>query len=463
MTTSKYTPAHGTTLFDRYENHSLFVDKRADIHLQEQLVPCSVNLNIQFAFKYKEIAYQTLDAIYSRHYTGSIIEYNDIYYSYPFPIATLKALHILYQMKEFNTDMTFSKYLKCGSNDNISYLKSRNNDNTQIVIQKNQFRVLSELLTSVEQPDSQKINKLPDVWNISTSFYYQFSRPNILALYYPTTIENKLIPVDICPPTTPYHPTDVEGVDVDVVMQQYISKRYIDKYIQHVVRYPAFDDWDIPTYNNNIHNNPYKPFFIGTLLLDPESPEGEHVSKIDLINELPDESKLHPILIETLRLQGKSSFNIDALFNISIYANDVQVDPSLLDIDQDLIVYVKSTIKHKRYHIVISELTEIRNLNSRYVPILLKYDDFFASTIIRQLDALKSRGDIYVDNGLVYPNRDRYTPTNATTYESLDGYKEIEDKQLLVSKANRPLLEGQGGTNGFSYPFRVGRYTITTR
>jgi hypothetical protein len=79
------------------------------------------------------------------------------------------------------------------------------------------------------------------------------------------------------------------------------------------------------------------------------------------------------------------------------------------------------------------------------------------------LDILKEKGDIYIDNGLVYPNRDKYTPTNAVKYEDLDGYEEIEDKQLLVTKANRPLLEGQGGTNGFSYPFRVGRYTITTR
>jgi hypothetical protein len=212
-----------------------------------------------------------------------------------------------------------------------------------------------------------------------------------------------------------------------------------------------------------MHNNPYKHFFIGTLLLDPTSPEGEQISKIDLINELPNDSKLHPILIETLKLQGRASFNTDALFNISVYANDVQVDPSLLDIDQDLVVYVKSTIKHKRYHIVLSELLDIKNLNSRYTPILIKYDNFFASTIIRQLDILKEKGDIYIDNGLVYPNRDKYTPTNAVKYEDLDGYEEIEDKQLLVTKANRPLLEGQGGTNGFSYPFRVGRYTITTR
>jgi hypothetical protein len=463
MTTSKYTPAYGTSLFDKHENHSLFIDKRANIYLQEQLVPCSVNLNIQFSFKYKELAYQVLDAIYSRHYTGSIIEYNDIYYSYPFPIAIFKILHILYNMKEFDIDMTFAKYLKYGSNDNVSYLKSRNKDNTQIIIQKNQFRVLSELLTSVEQPDSQKINKLPDVWNIPISFYYQFSRPNTLALYYPTTIENKLIPVEICPQVEPYHPTDIEGVNVDVVMQQYISKQYTKKYVQHIVRYPAFDDWEIPTYNNNMHNNPYKHFFIGTLLLDPTSPEGEQISKIDLINELPNDSKLHPILIETLKLQGRASFNTDALFNISVYANDVQVDPSLLDIDQDLVVYVKSTIKHKRYHIVLSELLDIKNLNSRYTPILIKYDNFFASTIIRQLDILKEKGDIYIDNGLVYPNRDKYTPTNAVKYEDLDGYEEIEDKQLLVTKANRPLLEGQGGTNGFSYPFRVGRYTITTR
>lgn len=488
---TKNIPAYSISNFQKYEDASLFVDKRADIKIQEKLVPCTVSMNINLQFKSKELAFRTLDAIYNKHYTQSLINYEDIYYSYPFPLPVFRALHELYLMRTFEKELSFSEYLKWGSADNIKYNKSRNGNLTQIVINKNQYRVLSELITSVEKPEGEKPNKVADLWNIQFEYVYQFSRPNMMSIYYPVTVDNKLIPSILHPSGKRYHPTDGDGLYVDIAHQQYLSKVYKSKYIHPIVHHPIWDDWRVPLHNNHV-NKFYKPFFVGALTLD-EDETGTNTS-IDLLNDLPEDMKLHQIIVDALSIQGDKSFYTEGLFNISVYANDTRVDPELLEITPELVVRLKSTIKHRRYHLVLSELVDLKRLDPYYIPILLKYDDFFASTIIRYLDYLKEAGEIEVEKGKIYIAKDRFirvphygwydgTGTSGldkpdidsgeidpiteqpisnlgVEYSDLEGYEEHQDSYIFTKKGY-PILNNQGGTNGFSNPWRVGRYKIS--
>lgn len=484
MTNFSHTSAHGISKIYQAENQPIFFDKRADILLLEQIVPCSITLTFDLQFKSKEHAYLAFDAIINRFGNSSIIEHDDIVYTIPFPHQMLLALNRLYKMREFDDPLTFVEYLKAGSRKSISYEKNRYGTDTEIVILKNQFGILSEVTLGVNKPEAVMRNKLPAYFSVPFTYYLQFSRTNMLGLYFPSVIDNKLVTVDNIPNPGRVHPSLDDVIGVDIPAQAYIYARYVDVYPHTIVRFPYWDDWVIPK-GANMKGN-YKPFFVGALTLDIDIDAGITSSTIDLINDFPDEFKCHQVIIDALSIQGEAAFKFDGLINISIYANDTRIDESLLSIDENLVITIDSTIKHRRYHLVLSELTDIRYLNPRYVPILIKFSDFFALTVVKNLDRLVEMGELEISRGMVLAGKfsaieapgvpkgyiglpdgatvdSDLTPENyGKEYNDLTGYESYPYKNIYTKKGQVILAE-KGGSYGFISPWRIGKYVIESR
>lgn len=485
MQTFKHAPFSGISNVYKFENQPVFYDKKAEILLIEQNLPCWVHLNFEMRFKSKEVAYTTLDTIRNKYFNSSIVEYQDIVYNYPLDHHLLIILHRLYKMRQLATPLTFKEYLEAGSRKGISYDVSRTGKDTEIVIQKNQFRVLTEVTCDMDRPEPENQDNVPKHWKVTLAYDFQFTRPSAVQLNHPAVIDNVLVDaVNIQDPGR-QHPTLSDAIGVDIDMQQYIYKRYVDMYPHQLVRFPHWDDWNIPEVKM-LQKKRYVPFFLGAITLDDDPDTGETVSHIDLINDFPDEFKLHPIIVDALKIQARASFGWDVLFNVSVYANEMRVDESLLELSDDLVLTIKSTMKDKRYHLVFSELISTQFMHPRYVPILLKFKDFFGLTILRNLKRLVEAGELYIDKGIIKAGKDLrlYAPGIApgymglpegenssilgeqnygAEYSDLEGYTEDVMDEYIYTRKGYPILSDQGGNYGFISPFRIGKFVIEPR
>jgi len=463
----------------RYEDNPIFVDKRADISLHEQLVPLSIQLEMNFKFKSKEHAYRLVDAIYNKHFTSGVMENNTIIYDYPFPTDVFKIMYMLFKMRKFEPEISFKDYLIAGSKKDISYISNRYGTDLEIIVQKNNALVLAQVEFNKEKPDAELIDQFPNFFSVDCIYSLQLPRPNMIHLKYPVVVDNSLIHQVLVPAVDREHPTNLELIRTDRVAQAYVYSELSSDYPYTPVHFPMYDDWRVPQKNNPLVKYGYKFFFTGAFTLDKDDDNNVIPSKIDLINDFPDGYKFHPIIIDSLKIQGDSSFGPNVLFNISVYANDERLDPEFLSLDENLVLTINATIPYKRYHIVVSELSDIKYLNPLYLPIVLKYHNFFVSTLIRNLQYLIKVGELVVIDGKIFTNKNRYvnipglmagydsanqeayTYDNpyAPRYDLVEDYEQYQ-KQCIYTKKGQPILGEQGGPNGFNCPWRIGQYII---
>jgi len=474
---SKPIIAYGITNRYKTEDIPLFYDKRPEISMKEHLTTCTIKLSIELQVMSIDLAHTLMDAILSKHHTASVVEYKDIYYTYPLPTDILLLLYKFYKLRKFTSPVPFKKYLQAGSNNGMGFDKNRQGTDTEVVVLKNNSRVLTEITYEQNRPVVELINQIPDHYTIAFDVDIQFMRPTNMVLYYPVVIDNSLIPKAAYPKIS----TDLKDNEVlitDTAEQKYIFLQYSSKYYPPLTRFPLFDDWNLPD-GNYVNRSDYREFFIGAFTLDSTTTDGvttiNESTNIDLINHMPPEYQCHPIIQDALKIQGNSSFYIEGLFNISIFANEDRLDRELLSIDENLVINIKATIPHKRYHIVISELTNLSKLNPIYIPIIFHYADFFQLYLIRNIKYLVDSGELLWDDryitigktrmirlpdGSFTINTDHDPGTYGISYEDLGGYGEAIN-HYLTTKQGYPILKG--GSNGINYPWRIGKYTFVAK
>ena len=471
--TNKQLLAYHLSKNQTYEDVPILMDPGADIVMTELSRSCLIGLEVSMSLKDKEVANSIMERIISRFYTQSMIEYEDIYFDYPLHTDHLVLLYKFYKMRDIDHEaMSFLDYLKYYSSEKITLNKSRTGEDSEFVILKTQYRVLTEISMNQDKPEAVKIERVPDRFKVTFKYDIQFSRPSSVILGYPVVIDNQLIPELARPAAERFHPNDADVVSVDIAHQMYLYHKVIEEYPYPITRFPMYDDWNVPI-TSPIYKASFKPFFSGALLLDFDESE-EPITQIDLINDLTAPFQLHPIVIDALRVQGQASFFTEGLFNIAIYANNTPVDESLLELTSDLIVKVNSTMKEKRYHIVLSEATNLSKMDPRYLPILFHYADFFGMTIIRQIKTLIDYGELVWKDGIIMIDKYRrvrlpdgsYTSSIDVTdiygvgYSELEGYGEAMNNYLFTKKGD-PILTG--GPNGINCPWRIGEYIIESR
>ena len=385
--TFRHTQAYGTFGSDKRSFFPIFRDDVADVQMIEHFVPCSIVLNFSLQFKNKEHAYSTISAIVSQNLNDSVIKTHDIGYEYPLGLSMVTALYQIWKLRtSINTTVPFIEYLKRGTRRAVSYLISKDLTQTEIVIKKSGLNALGVLEFNQARPEVITKEKYPDLFTVDFVYTIQFGRPDNLRFYFPCVVENQLVPSFMI------HNPPVSYVSKMVGLFQqhslYSVLHILDKKSIFPIVFPEYDDWSVPA--SAISPEQYFTFFIAGVLLDTPT------TTIDL-TDLGD-IKINDIALDIMKREGIDIFETSSIFNVSVFANDIQVDPSLLSIDENLVVTLGMTDLCKRYHLVISEVVDFSILDPQYLQTIIEYRSFFPLTVIRNMQYLIDRKYCYIDS-----------------------------------------------------------------
>lgn len=473
MNITKHNPQYS---FHRTYGHSdtpILIDKKFDIFLHEKRLPTSVGMEFKLTFKNKELAFQTVDKI-NMYFGKRLNELQAVVYDYPLSDTLVYILYKLFVMQK--QKYPFKKYLEVASGEDITFLVNAHNKLKELVVHRNIGNVLCEFSFDMAKPEVVQLGNIANTHEVIFKYVYQFNRPVELRVQYPSVVNNEMIPKVLRPDIKQKDLHHSELIEIDYNMREYVLANLDQVAKIPVTRLPYFDDWMYPV-NDPVYPDLYKPFFIAAFTLD-EQIQGKITSTINLDTDLPKHASLHSVIKEALRLQGYSSFGLNGVINLAVFANNVRVDNSLLHIDKDLNLTIDSTVKTKRYHLVVSELMALNHVNPYYMPFLLKNLDFFRLNILRNLKRLKEAGFLEVKKDRIFTSKETFMSINkphdyqgqgthpkpsviespGVEYEELEGYEEFQ-KQHIYKNDGYPILNA-GGRNGFTCPFRVGNFII---
>jgi hypothetical protein len=473
----------------------IFYDKRADISLNYQTNLSPISLTIELLFKDTVMAYRALDILLNSYGSEPYMIQNSVLYSLPLPNHILLVLSRLYHLRKFTQEISFLDYLKYGSNGDITYAKRNITNDTEIVILKNDFAVISEVNVVTSKPEAQNVERFVDRQMITIEYAYQIIRPNSLTITYPLVIDNQLIPDNILPSKPKEYPNKIEYLYDNKAIEQY---HYYDlndpRYPNKIHRTDKYDDWLPECY---LTDKEYKPILIAPILLDTADDGTVLESTTFNLRDIRiKQSTIHPFVFDAFMLQGKGSLYREGLFNIDIYSNDTRLDPSIIEFDTDLNITINTDVAYRRYHLVISECIKFDVLHPKMIPLLLMCHKFFGITICMNINRLLKMGYISISNSVRYNNDYTYSIyglkeklsignsgyIDGIKYSDLDElHKDDEiidinnpDKTIAyplyynyinkhLTKNDIPIVFGKGGTNGISCPWRIGRFCIKSR
>lgn len=410
----RHTQAYGTLGIHRNSMTAIFHDTVADVSIQEHQVPCTITMEVTLMFQSKEMAANTITAIVSKHHQGTVVKAHDLYFDYPLSTDLIYSLYSVYKLKYPDKSVPFVDYLKTQSNGAIAYLHNPNLDHIELVVKRAQLSSLGVMEYSQNKPEAEQVAQVANRFHVTFMYTIQFARPDKLTFYAPVVVNNQLIPERLIPAgESTFYPA-LTGVYPDIPVTLTLQEYY--KYSKHVIRFPDYDDFNparcpAVTYK-------FQHFLVLGFLLD-KTP----ITRINLPMDIYP-LKFHPTAQEIMRSHGRDIFGTSGLFNITVFANDVQVEPGLVTIDDNLVVEVAMASIEKRYHLVLSEATDLNNVDPKYWDLLTKYPDFFGLQILKNLRYLKNVG-VDIDDAfaktatlrvpLRVMNADLIVPDDATT------------------------------------------------
>ena len=375
-------------------DHSLipvFIDSIADVSLTEHQLPCSMTLDFSLQFKNRESAFMAISAINNTSLKDSVINLHDLVYNYPVSREMFLCLEQIYQLRKVSTPLDFWTYLQRGSRGAVQYLQQRTGSEVELIIKKQDLRAMGVLEYTQTAPSVMEQDRGIDRFVVEFNYTVQFARPDVLRLSFPVVICNQIVPRWMLPRPIESEFSKLTGSLQERCLSSYL--RMTQPRLPMVVRRPEYDDFRPP--HQFAVANGFTEFFDAVVLLDDTQ-----TTTIDLLN-LGEDTHLNETLVEIMKLHGSKIFNTGGLVNIAVYCNDLPVDTALLSIDANLVLTIAMSNKLRRYHLVLSEATDLRALDEQWFNILIEYRTFFPITIIRNLQRLIDRGYCYIDRNNV--------------------------------------------------------------
>ena len=388
VTTFSHTPAYGIGN-NINRNYPIFNDREFGIGLYEQAAPCSLMMQCTMHFKDKSLAYSVPLKLFNTYREGSVFQVTDLFYDYKLPNEIIYVLGEIYNKKEYTRKFeTFYQYLQYWSGNKISMNKSRYADRPELVVKKHTAECLTSVEYADDEPGAENTDTSPNSFTVSFVMTVQFNMPNTNILVYPILIENKLLPIEAMP-----IPMSIK----DKITYASMPDSGIDDYFQaykqvhtEYIQLPYYDDWIVPPVCT-ARAYTQSPFFIAACTID----EGEEYNNIDLKTTLGEDFMLPTVVQAIIRRQEEikkgGTFNPDCIFNISVYYGDEALPNNALSMT-DLVMSYKGRKLNLVYHLVISEITDIRKLDPIYYPILVEFSDFLNATIVKQMWYLVNNG-----------------------------------------------------------------------
>ncbi len=332
--------------------YTVFRNQDTNTLIEEMTVGANFTMEVQMIFTSATLANETLTRLFQTFTNGEMIQYCDFVYDYPVPTQVLNLLYIISQMANVHRD-NFFKWLYYYSKEQITLKTNRRvemNDR-ECVVNRNQKDAMFQIECSQESPDSSQTGKFIVTFNVVC----QFSKTDRLLVEYPETIYNQLIPFDYVP-VSPEKRIANEGnvrwqniaVDNWYKQQEAETKKYA------CVKYPWWDDWAL-SYTSILAQKKYHPFFAGIITLDHvEDPEA--TTDIDITTDIPGYSLIPDVVQQYADLREKA-LEIGYPFNIAVFADDMQVDTSMLLFDGK-VLKIKNKLITRVYRVVLSQCTE---------------------------------------------------------------------------------------------------------
>lgn len=380
------TTAYGIRSDKKGTHTPILSDVKSGIFIEHYTVACAANMDFVLTFQTYDDATRAIDTIQTK-YKGSLIQSPfDLSFSYPVSMSLFEYLVAVFKAKTDYQSKTLLDYLKDVQRTEISFdiRKSQLTDpnaDKELMIRCQQLRCLAQLTMDQKEPETDRIESLPDSYKISFNMVLQFGRPNLIAVNTPISVDNTLLPDALFANVIAnyhYNPY-VHGLYQDTLCSDFMKRTYGNyNYASQIIRFPIYDDWF--SVDRQYAYFEYRPLLIAHFTLDGPT------STIDL-KQLSD-IQLHPVVLDILKRTGNAVFNYGGLFNIGVYAGDLRLGSELVSLSDDLILTITSSRPDKVYHLMLSETTNLKKTDVAWDPLLIEYRYFFPLTIERNLQSL---------------------------------------------------------------------------
>jgi hypothetical protein len=366
--------------------YPILYDPHTQIRMYEIGNPKSMLLSCSMTFTDREIAYSTIETLTSIYGNGDEIYSTNFYFDFPLPQEILFVLFYLY--KEQNLKLSFKEYVEIYADSNygsFSTLKSRENHNQELVIQRNNVYTIYQIEFQDEKPSEDSNNQSTSSYTVPFQLTTQFNCPSKIFLQYPVMINNKEVSAHFIPLGYSEFPRAADGKFTQDAIENlrpsihnYIN---INQYGKDPLIIPFYDDWRIPI-RSPLYKAGFTPFLIITFTLD-----NEEQTLLEITKPLDPEVgiALRPEVIKILQFQKEYSFTLHSLINVSIFSNNHLLDPNhskLLD-NGDIETYCR--LRFRVHHLVLSfarnENKLTRELNWVEVFKNKEYDKFFEDAL----------------------------------------------------------------------------------
>ncbi len=398
MTTVYSTSAMGMRPYRKGTYTPVFFDSDAGILAEHMTSPTAINMNFTLTFQAFNDAVKTFDTIKNR-YSGSLVQNPfDLVFSYPVSMEVLKYLVSVFEAKKSYSDnpsKTILDYIKDIQYSKIDFDVRRSqiakpDADVEMMIRCQQLGSVGQLTMEQKEPDVQKQGNLPASYSIQFDYVIQFGRPILLMIHTPISVENNVLPKSLFLNNTVNHHFNpyVSGVYQNMLCHEYLRRSAGDFHnISPLIRLPEYDDWLVV--DQLYVEYKYNPLIIAHFTLDGDTT----TFNIKTLDDIA----LHPIVIDIISQTGNSIFEYGGLFHIGVYADDLRLGSSILNLDSDLNLTITSNVPNKQYHLVISETTDLRKTDPKWDDILIKYRYFFPMTIERNINYLVDKNYFYID------------------------------------------------------------------
>lgn len=373
----------------RDQDVASLVDAQAGLRVVEHTVAFAQQMTFTFDLRDKNTAIVLMSAI-RRRYDDGVYRPHDLSYHYPIDRSALYILLSVYKLRS-SLHATYPKlidYLKAISFDGVDLVTRRediaNNATTrevELVLHRTLLNCIGQLSFKQARPDAMMLDDAADRFTVSFTYTLQMGRPGYLRVEYPIFVENKFLQLPFKEPEPSYLP-NMQGLFQSVALNLW-WQRVGPMDTPFLVRLPSYDDF-MPV-GSRVVAQSFTPLVIAAFALDEQAPTSIMLKSFSDI-------KFHEVMLEIIHLQGADTFLVGAIFNIAIYANGVQVDPSCLRLDEDLTVWLAMDNPMLRYHIVLSEQTDVSKIDAKWWWLLWKYRWFFPSSLRNGFDYLIEHG-----------------------------------------------------------------------
>lgn len=326
----------------------------------------NLTLNINLMVTSLSVAHQLMDAIsltLNPNNPGYVVNFA---FDFPIPDTALGILLEVFKLSGI-PENAFIRALQEYSNNQLSISMNTQTNKRQITCKQSYENAMIQIDMPVQEPNVVKVEQRTIGYSIPLEVTLQFHKPQAILVEYPIVVNNQHIPqILIDPEVSTWPPGWVSKYDkaYSPFLNLALYEQFLEGQVTRIpmVKAPYYDPWT-PCSSTNFIQFGYKPFLSMVVLLDT-GPDGKPTgtTTIDLAN-LGDISLVQSVLDE-LKISGGQALYYQDLYNVSIYANDMQVEPSSLTFDGQTLI-MPHTDTNRVYRLILSVKEEL--LYARFI------------------------------------------------------------------------------------------------